>query len=205
MKKSDIVNLKNVTREDIPRLIDWLDDKDVYENWFGKYTYNEPAHLGYEPKNMLEATEEEWNEVFHDPHHEPHRSIFSIYLNDHHIGEAQLSIDESLGDAQLSVLIGDKSVWHKGYGTEAALALLEHSFINLGMYRAWVDIPEFNKNAVTLFEKIGFVHEGTFRKSRPRNGQRFNSVVMGMLIDEYSSKYPDGISSHVIEWDGQKP
>ena len=131
--------------------------------------------------------------------------IFSIYLNDHHIGEAQLSIDESLGDAQLSVLIGDKSVWHKGYGTEAALALLEHSFINLGMYRAWVDIPEFNKNAVTLFEKIGFVHEGTFRKSRPRNGQRFNSVVMGMLIDEYSSKYPDGISSHVIEWDGQKP
>jgi len=205
MKKSDIVNLKNVTREDIPRLIDWLDDKDVYENWFGKYTYNEPAHLGYEPKNMLNATEEEWNEVFHDPHHEPHRSIFSIYLNDHHIGEAQLSIDESLGDAQLSVLIGDKSVWHKGYGTEAALALLEHSFTNLGKYRAWVDIPEFNKNAVTLFEKIGFVHEGTFRKSRPRNGKRFNSVVMGMLIDEYSSKYPDGISSHVIEWDGQKP
>ena len=81
MKKSDIVNLKNVTREDIPRLIDWLDDKDVYENWFGKYTYNEPAHLGYEPKNMINATEEEWNEVFHDPHHEPHRSIFSIYLN----------------------------------------------------------------------------------------------------------------------------
>ena len=205
MKKSDIVNLKNVTREDIPRLIDWLDDKDVYENWFGKYTYNEPAHLGYEPKNMLNATEEEWNEVFHDPHHEPHRSIFSIYLNNHHIGEAQLSIDESLGDAQLSVLIGDKSVWHKGYGTEAALALLEHSFANLRMYRAQVDIPEFNKNAVTLFEKIGFVHEGTFRKSRPRNGQRFNSVVMVMLIDEYSSKYPDGISSHVIEWDGQKP
>ena len=205
MKKSDIVNLKNVTREDIPRLIDWLDDKDVYENWFGKYTYNEPAHLGYEPKNMLNATEEEWNEVFHDPHHEPHRSIFSIYLNDLHIGEAQLSIDESLGDAQLSVLIGDKSVWHKGYGTEAALALLEHSFTNLGMYRAWVDIPEFNNNAIDLFEKIGFVHEGTFRKSRPRNGKRFNSVVMGILIDEYSSKYPDGISSHVIEWDGQKP
>ena len=66
-------------------------------------------------------------------------------------------------------------------------------------------IPEFNNNAIDLFEKIGFVHEGTFRKSRPRNGQRFNSVVMGMLIDEYSSKYPDGISSHVIEWDGQEP
>ena len=40
-------------------------------------------------------------------------------------------------------------------GTEAALALLEHSFLNLGMYRCWVDIPEFNINAVKLFEKIG--------------------------------------------------
>lgn len=204
MKNNNIISLKNVIREDIPQIIKWLDDKDIYENWFGKYTYNEPAHLGYEPKNMINATEAEWNEVFHDPHHEPHRSIFSIYLNSNHIGEAQLSIDESLGDSQISILIGEKKYWHKGYGTEAALALLEHSFLNLGMYRCWVDIPEFNINAVNLFEKIGFIHEGTFRKSRPRNNERFNSVVMGILIEEYTGKYPDGISSHVTEWDGKK-
>tara|TARA_B110000438_G_scaffold211190_1_gene203234 strand:- start:191 stop:808 length:618 start_codon:yes stop_codon:yes gene_type:complete len=204
MKNNEIISLKNVIREDIPKIIKWLDDKDVYENWFGKYTYNEPAHLGYEPKNMINATDAEWNEVFHDPHHEPHRSIFSIYLNKEHIGEAQLSIDESLGDSQISILIGEKKYWHKGFGTETALALLEHSFLNLGMYRSWVDIPEFNTNAVKLFEKIGFIHEGTFRKSRPRNDQRFNSVVMGILIEEYTSKYPDGISSHVIEWDGKE-
>ena len=29
--------------------------------------------------------------------------------------------------------------------------------------------------------------------------------IMGILIDEYSSKYPNGISSHVIEWDGKEP
>jgi RimJ/RimL family protein N-acetyltransferase len=204
MKNKDIVSLKNVIREDITRIINWLDDKDIYENWFGKYTYNESAHLGYEPKNMINATESEWNEVFHDPHHEPHRSIFSIYLNNKHIGEAQLSIDESLGDSQISILIGEKKYWHKGIGTEAALALLEHSFLNLGMYRCWVDIPEFNTNAIKLFKKIGFIHEGTFRKSRPKNDQRYNSVVMGVLIEEYTSKYPDGISSHVIEWDGKE-
>ena len=185
MKKSDIVNLKNVTREDIPRLIDWLDDKDVYENWFGKYTYNEPAHLGYEPKNMINATEEEWNEVFHDPHHEPHRSIFSIYLNDHHIGEAQLSIDESLGDAQLSVLIGDKSVWHKGYGTSALTATVEKAFTDFGLFRIWADIPEYNEFALRMFEHLGFRHEGTLRKSRPHEGSRYDSIIMGMLSNEY--------------------
>ena len=204
MKKNENINLKNVLKEDIHRIIKWLEDKDIYENWFGKYTYNEPAHLGYEPKKMINATESEWNEVFHDPHHEPHRSIFSIYLNNEHIGESQLSIDESLGDSQISILIGEKKHWHKGFGTEAALALLEHSFLNLGLYRCWVDIPEFNDNAIKLFEKIGFIHEGTFRKSRPKNNQRYNSVIMGMLIEEYTSKYPDGISSHVIEWDGKE-
>ena len=203
MEKNNFVNLKNVSREDISRIIDWINDKEIYENWFGQYAYEKSAHLGYEPKDMLNATEEEWNEVFHDPHHEPHRSIFSIYSEKVHIGEAQLSIDESLGDVQMSVLIGDKEYWHKGYGTQTVLALLEHSFLNLGLYRAWADIPEFNVHAIKLFEKIGFIHEGTFRKSRPKNGQRFNSVIMGYLIEEYENEYPEGISSHVLEWDGK--
>ncbi len=202
--KKNIVNLKNVTREDIPRIIEWIADKEVYENWFGQYAYEKSAHLGYEPQDMLDANEEQWNEVFHDPHHEPHRSIFSIYENNTHIGEAQLSIDESLGDVQISVLIGDKKYWHKGFGTQTVLALLEHSFLNLNLFRAWVDVPEFNENALKLFEKIGFVHEGTFRKSRPKNGLRFNSVIMGFLVEEYEEKYPEGISSHVIEWDGKE-
>ena len=157
MEKNNFVSLKNVSREDISRIIDWINDKEIYENWFGQYAYEKSAHLGYEPKDMLNATEEEWNEVFHDPHHEPHRSIFSIYSEKVHIGEAQLSIDESLGDVQMSVLIGDKEYWHKGYGTQTVLALLEHSFLNLGLYRAWVDIPEFNDHAIKLFEKIGFI------------------------------------------------
>jgi len=201
--KNNSVTLKNVIREDINRLILWLQDPEIYESWFGRYTYNQSAHLGYEPEDMLHASEDEWNEVFHDPHHEPHRSIFSIYQESKHVGEAQLSIDESLGDVQISVLIGNKSYWHKGLGTETVLALLEHSFLNLRMYRAWVDVPEFNTNALKMFEKIGFIHEGTFRKSRPKNGKRFNSVIMGFLVDEYKSKYPDGISSHVIEWDNK--
>ena len=60
-----------------------------------------------------------------------------------------------------------------------------------------------NEYYIKLFEKIGFIHEGTFRKSRPKNGQRFNSVIMGYLIEEYENEYPEGISSHVLEWDGK--
>lgn len=196
------IELKNVVRKDIPRIINWLKKDEVIDNWFGRYTYGEPAHLGYEPKKMLNANEDEWNEVFHDPHHEPHRSIFSIHLGNTHIGEAQLSIDESLGDAQISILIGDPGNWHKGYGTQTALALLEHIFVHLNLYRAWVDIPEFNEKAYKMFELLGFSHEGTFRKSRPHKGVRHNSFIMGMILEEYNEKFSDiDIKSHVIEWD----
>tara|TARA_B100000586_G_scaffold199215_1_gene147537 strand:+ start:38188 stop:38907 length:720 start_codon:yes stop_codon:yes gene_type:complete len=196
------VVLKNVIREDIPRIINWLKNDEVIENWFGRYTYGTPAHLGYEPENMLNANEDEWNEVFHDPHHEPHRSIFSIYVDKTHLGEAQLSIDESLGDAQISILIGDPNNWHKGYGTQTAMALLEHIFVHLSLHRAWVDIPEYNVEAYKMFEILGFSHEGTLRKSRPHKGSRHNSFIMGIILEEYNEKYSDiDMTSHVIEWD----
>ena len=138
---------------------------------------------------MIKASQSEWNEVFNDPHHEPHRDIFSIYrIKDNmHIGEGQLSIDEALGDAQISILIGNKEEWHKGYGTAASLAMLEHIFIHLGLYRAWVDIPEYNSPAKNMFEHLGFTHEGTLRK------------MYGLSIDKNSVHGSDSIENAKVE------
>jgi len=193
------VQLTEVTREDVERIAEWLKDTEVSDMWFGRYTYGDPAHLGYEPEKMLTANEDEWDEVFHDPHHEPHRDIFSIRtMSGDHIGEGQLSIDEALGDAQISVLIGRKDLWHGGYGTATALALLEHIFVTLGLYRAWVDVPEYNTAAREMFRRLGFRHEGTLRHSRPHKGARHNSVIMGMLQNKYWRLYSEGIASHVL-------
>ena len=192
------VNLKQVTREDVVRLIKWLEDEEVNESWFGRYNYGDVAHLGYEPQKMLSASKSEWEEVFNDPHHEPHRDIFSVYTSEGiHIGEGQLSIDEALGDAQISILIGKKDIWHKGYGRATVMALLEHIFDKLNLYRAWVDVPDYNLHAKNLFLQLGFQHEGTLRKSRPHHGSRHNSHIMGMLLEEYRRNFPDGVNSHV--------
>ena len=200
-----LVELRQVTRDDVIRIAEWLDDSEVSEAWFGRYTYGDPAHLGYEPREMIGATESEWDEVFHDPHHEPHRDIFSIYtISGEHIGEGQLSIDEALGDAQISVLIGQKSLWHHGYGTSSVIAMIEHIFEHLGLHRAWVDVPEYNTAARAMFEHIGFQHEGTLRQSRPHEGARHNAVILGMLADEYVAAFPGGVLSHVATWDSPK-
>ena len=178
------VTLNHVIREDVSRIKVWLDDEEVSETWFGRYSYGEPAHLGYHPHEMEEASEEEFKRVFDDPQHQ----TLSIYADGEHIGEVHIAIEESLGDGQLSILIGRKDMWHRGFGTAAAQAALKMGFNEFGLFRIWVDIPEYNAAAKILFEHLGFAHEGTLRKSRPHEGSRFDSVVMGMLATEYAQR-----------------
>ena len=190
------VMLRHVTREDVSRLRQWLEDEEVSESWFGRYSYGDPAHLGYHPAEMEHASEQVWGLVFDDPEHR----ILSIYTEqEEHIGEVHVAIEESLGDGQLSILIGRKDMWHKGYGTAGMRAAIETAFNECGLYRVWVDIPEYNTAARAMCSHLGFVHEGTLRKSRPHEGSRFDSVVMGMLAAEYAQRPTDkGTEAHHV-------
>ncbi|MDP6770808.1 MAG: GNAT family N-acetyltransferase [Anaerolineales bacterium] len=176
------IELLPVTRKDVARIISWLQDEEIIDNWFGRYSYGDPAHLGYHPEKILDSSENEWERIFDNPEHR----ILSVYTKQgDHIGELHLAIDGGLGDGHLSILIGRKDLWHKGYGTASMKAGLHKSFNEWELYRVWVDVPEFNKPARSMCEHLGFVHEGTLRKSRPHEGSRFNSVIMGMLSNEY--------------------
>ena len=172
-------------REDVSRIRDWLARDEVSDSWFGRYAYGDPAHLGYHPEEMEAATDQEWDHVFNNPEHR----ILSIYSEGgEHIGEIHVAIEESLGDGQLSILIGRSDLWHRGYGSAAVRAALDVGFKEYGLFRVWVDVPEYNEAALALFRRVGFVHEGTLRKSRPHEGSRFDSVVMGILATEYEQR-----------------
>ena len=182
MDKKKIV-LKHVSRSDVDRVSEWLSVEEVVDSWFGRYSYGDPAHLGYDPQNAVELPDSRWNEIFENPEHR----IFSIYtIEGNHIGETHIAIEESLGDGQISILIGDKEQWHQGYGRAALKATLEISFNEYELYRVWADIPVYNIAAKNMFAHFGFTHEGTLRQSRPHEGSRHDPVVMGMLAAEYS-------------------
>ncbi len=185
MPMNRTISLRQVTREDVSRIRQWLDDDEVADSWFGRYSYGEPAHLGYRPQEMEEASDEEFARILEDPDH----LTLSIYTEDgDHIGELHITLEEALGDGQLSILIGRKDLWHRGYGRASVHAALDTAFNEYGLYRVWVDVPEYNMPARALFEGVGFVHEGTLRKSRPHEGSRFDSAVMGILAAEYQQQ-----------------
>jgi RimJ/RimL family protein N-acetyltransferase len=179
------VTLTPVTREDVHRLAGWLNDTEVSFAWYGLGEDGRPLHIGYSPYQLLQAPQQEWQQVFQDEE----RKIYSIYTKEgEHIGEGQLVIEWTLLEAQAFLLVGRKDIWHQHYGTVALIKLLDLAFDTYGLHRVWVDVPEYNEHALQMCRHVGFVLEGHLRKTHRKNGNWYDSIAMGLLADEYSRR-----------------
>ena len=179
------VALAAVSREDVTRLSEWLDDPEVNSSWYGLGEDGVPLHTGYSPHEIVRAPENEWEQVFQDED----RKMFSIYTSQgDHIGEGQLVIEWPLLEAQLFLLIGRKDLWHHHYGTSALIELLDQAYQTYDLHRVWVDVPEYNEHALELFRHLGFVLEGHLRKTHRKEDTWYDSFAMGLLADEYSRR-----------------
>ncbi len=68
---------------DVSRVAAWLHDDDVSSRWFRHYACGDPVHRGYEPDQMLTASESEWDHVFR---FDPGRLIYFVYSDlDEHV------------------------------------------------------------------------------------------------------------------------
>ena len=170
------------TREDVQRLVQWLDDDEVNSLWYGRDHDGAPLHIGYSPHEILDASEEEWQQVFEDDT----RKIFALQTSEGvHIGEGQLDIQWALEQAQIFILIGRKDLWHQHYGTMALIQLLEQAYESYDLHRVWADIPDYNEHAMQMFRHLEFVLEGHMRKSHRKDDVWYDSFAMGLLTDEF--------------------
>ncbi len=179
------VLLKSVTREDVTRIGKWIADDAAANSRFGRYGYGDAAPRGATLDQLERATDEEFARSLEDPSH----VTMSIYTDEgEHIGEIHIGLEDALGDGHLSIIMGRPRQWTRGYGAAGIRAALALAFDDCGLYRVWVDIPEGNLTARTLFERVGFAHEGTLRNNNRHSGESSgSSVVMGILAAEYSA------------------
>ena len=73
----------------------------------------------------------------------------------------------------------------KGYGSQTFDLILDYCFNYLNMNKAWLEVVTYNKSALKLYKRKGFVKEGLIRKNIYRNGKYFDSILMGILKSEY--------------------
>jgi RimJ/RimL family protein N-acetyltransferase len=64
----------------------------------------------------------------------------------------------------------------------------------LNLFRVSARVPEYNKAAIALFRKFGFVEEVRRRQALDRDGRRWDLLVFGLLKDEWQSQAKSALS-----------
>jgi RimJ/RimL family protein N-acetyltransferase len=94
-------------------------------------------------------------------------------------------VDLSNGNAWLAIAISP-NYWRKGYGVEAFHMVLHYAFSELCLHRIQLTVFSYNTNAIQLYEKVGFIHEGTYREYIQRDGERHDMHLYGLLKNEWN-------------------
>ena len=86
------------------------------------------------------------------------RRRFSIQtLDGKHIGNClYYDINETKGEAELGIMIGNRDYWDKGYGADAVTTLLSYIFRQTKLNRIYLKTLESNHRAQKCFQKCGF-------------------------------------------------
>jgi len=88
---------------------------------------------------------------------------FAIETQDgKHIGNLSLfNCDNSKNEAELGIMIGEKSCWNQGYGTDAVTTVIDYVFTQTPWQSMFLKTLDWNTRAHKCFEKCGFIRKGT--------------------------------------------
>ena len=114
--------------------------------------------------------------------------IFGVALNsdDRLIGLVGLKdINYVNKSAEFYVIIGDRSAWFKGYGTEATKLMFHYGFMELNLNRIQTQDMDENIGGWRADEKAGMKYEGTLRQVILRFGKYHDVRVYSILKSEY--------------------
>jgi RimJ/RimL family protein N-acetyltransferase len=87
--------------------------------------------------------------------------------------------------ADVGTYIGKKELWEKGFGKKITVALLEMSFIHLGLDHCQAWSVEYNTRAHRALESCGFKKGGVVRNTAYVAGKKWGSFHFDILREEY--------------------
>jgi RimJ/RimL family protein N-acetyltransferase len=171
------IRLRAITRDDLPKFVEWLNDPDVIYGLMVRIPFSlEEEQTWFEGLAKLPQAERplvieiqqagEWRMI-------GNTSFHNISTVDH--------------AAEFGIMVGDKTVWNQGYGSEAAKLMLQHGFENLNLHRIYLRVYENNPRAIRSYEKVGYVHEGRMRQAVYKNGKFEDVLLMSVLRSEWDA------------------
>ena len=165
--------LREIERKDLIEINRWRNDPELIECLGAPFRY------------INLDVDERWFESYMNSRNTAVRCAI-VSEDDNILGLVSLvSIDNVNRSAELHIMIGSKENQGKGLGTFAVIEMLNHAFYNLNLHRVCLSVLETNHRAQHLYEKIGFVREGTKRSSNYKNGKYYDMYLYSILVSEF--------------------
>ena len=118
---------------------------------------------------------------------DPTSHLFGIFLKSDgtHIGNIKIGfIHMRYKRGELSLFIGEKKHWGRGYGTEAVKAVSRYSINTLGLRKIQAGCYEDNLGSLRTFLGAGFVVEGFMRSHVELDNKSLGCFSLGLLADD---------------------
>ena len=178
MLTSNNVTLRSVERGDIMRLHELRCNVELIQLGFGHW---QPQSLAAMEKGFEKYLDEQ------------ERAWFVIEVGGKVVGDCGLhDIDRRSRVAALGIGIYDADYVGHGYGRAAASLLLDWGFRFENFERIWLTTWATNERAIRCYRALGFAEEGRMRRQLYINGQRIDTLMMGLLRDEWRARQKGG-------------
>lgn len=158
---------------------------DVSERYVG--WLNDPEVNRYSRRRLFTTTADDASRFIKSL--APDEHVLAILTNDDetHIGNIQVGpIDQLARCAEIRILVGDRSVWGRGFGTEAIYLVTRHLFLDEKLHR--VEANSCNPAFVRAVQKLGWRKEGRLRERFPLDGGLLDYLWFGQLEHEFQPR-----------------
>lgn len=185
MLEGRLVRLRALERADAERAHRWMNDGQVRQFLHGmRY----PVSMEEELRWLEGAMSSSFGRV-----------VLAVETREGaHIGNVELrGVSAEDRRAELGIVIGEKDHWGKGYGTDAVVTLLRFAFEVMNLHRVWLTTGEDNPRAIVCYRRCGFREEGRLRQDRYLGGRYWDTIVMGVLREEFEEAHPFGASEEI--------
>ena len=161
------------------RYVGWLNDPEVME-------FSEQRHL----RHTRDTCRAYMDSFAGTPHH-----FWAIVARDSragHVGNVTAYVDAYNRVADVGILIGETSLWGKGYATEAWRGVCDYLLRTVGVRKVTAGTMAVNVGMLRVMERTGMVDDGV----RPRhflwNGEEVTLVHRALFREDWLTRYPRG-------------
>jgi len=166
-----MTTLKDMTEKDLENVTKWRNDPDINRYLTLRVRTKDEADFWFK---RSKSNRKNWIKI--------------ILYDNKPVGYALVEdVDMIRRKCEFVIIIGAKDLWGKGVGITVIKEMLKYCFEDLKLHRALAVIDGGNKRSIKLFEKSGFIHEGTLRDAMYIDGQFSDLLCYSMLENEYKA------------------